>query len=142
MRDALEMLRKHFKDFLYYRSMRHIKILDMDIRGLSTEEICGESAIHPQPLVYCRVAASVIRIAENMIHEAGNKRRRADSIEGAGCGGNNDQRGRRKPDPRQDWHYGDSMKNRGGWRGGRGAGGDGSRGGRGGGGGRGRMNAY
>jgi hypothetical protein len=40
MRDALELLRKHFKDFLYYRNMRHIKILDpgMDIRGLSLEE--------------------------------------------------------------------------------------------------------
>jgi hypothetical protein len=52
--------------------MRHIKILDpgMDIRSLSTEEIWGDSAIHPTPLVCRRVAASVIRIAENIVQAA------------------------------------------------------------------------
>jgi hypothetical protein len=68
MWDALELLRKHFKDFLYYRSMRHIKILDlgMDIRGLSLEEIWEGEAIHPSALVYRRISASVIKIAEGM----------------------------------------------------------------------------
>jgi hypothetical protein len=141
MRDSLEMLRKHFKDFLYYRSMRHIKIVDpgMDIRGLSIEEVWGDSAIHPQPLVYCRIAAAVIRIAENMDQEASNKRRRADSIDGQGRGGNNEMRGRRDPDTRQDWRQHDGPRGRG-WRGGRG-GGDSGRARRGGGGG-GRGGSY
>jgi hypothetical protein len=69
MRDSLELLHKHFKDDLYFRSMRHIKILDpgMDIRCLNIEEVWGDSAIHPpaHPL-YSRVAASGIKLAENM----------------------------------------------------------------------------
>jgi uncharacterized membrane protein YgcG len=148
MRDALELLRKHFKDFLYYRSMRHIKILDpgMDIRGLSLEEIWGKEAIHPTPLVYCRIAASVIKIAEGMEADANNKRRRSDSIDGQGRGGNNEQRGRRGTDPRQDGRYPDNNRGRGGWRGGRGgssgSGMENSRGRRGGGGGGGRGDMY
>jgi hypothetical protein len=149
MRDALELLRKHFKDFLYYRSMRLIKILDpgMDIRGLSLEEIWDEEAIHPTALVYCRVAASVIKIAEGMKAEVSNKRRRTDSIDEQGRGGNNEQCGRRGTDPRPDGPYPYNNRGRGGWRGGRGgSGGTGmetSRGRRGGGGGgRGDMYAY
>jgi hypothetical protein len=123
MRDSLELLRKHFKDFLYYRNMRHIKIGDpgMDIRGLSIDEVWGESAIHTQPLVYCRIAAAIIRIADSMEQVAGNKRRRSDSIDGAGCGGNNDLRGRHHPDTRQDWRNQDGPRGRG-LRGGRGRG--------------------
>jgi hypothetical protein len=75
MQDSLELLCKHFKDFLYYRSMRHIKIVDpgMDIRGLSIDEVWGDNAIHPQPLVYCRITAAVIRISDSMEQEASNK---------------------------------------------------------------------
>jgi hypothetical protein len=148
MRDALELLRKHFKDFLYYRSMRHIKILDpgMDIRGLSLEEIWEEKAIHLTALVYCRIAASVIKIAEAMDTKLNNKRRHTDSIDRQGRSGNNDQRGRPGSDPRQDGRSLESMRGRGGWRGGRGdSGGSGmeaARGRRGGGGGRGDMYAY
>jgi hypothetical protein len=146
MRDALELLRKHFKDFLYYCSMRHIKILDpgMDIRGLSLEEMWEEEAIHPTALVYCRIAASVIKIAEGMDTELNNKRRRTDSIDGQGRGGNNNQRGRRGSHPRQDGRSSENMRGRGSWRGGRGgSGGSGmeaARGWRGGG--RGDMYAY
>jgi hypothetical protein len=82
MRDSLELLRKHFKDFLYYRSMRHIKIVDPGM-----DEVWGDSAIHPQPLVYCRIAAAIIRIADSMEQEASNKRRQSDSIDGAGRSG-------------------------------------------------------
>jgi hypothetical protein len=105
MRDSLELLRKHFKDFLYYRSMRHITILDpsMDIRDFSIEEVWGDDAIHPWPLVYCLIAASVFKISETLEQEASNKRRRSDSIEGVGCGGNNDLRGHHNSDSRQDW---------------------------------------
>jgi hypothetical protein len=77
-----------------------------------------------------------------MDQDAGNKRRRADSIEGTGRGGNNEQRGRREPEPRQDCRFQESMKSRGGWRGGRGGGSDAVRGGRGSGSGMGRMPAY
>jgi hypothetical protein len=39
MLDSLELLRKHLKDFMYFRGMPYIKILDpgTDIRGMSTE---------------------------------------------------------------------------------------------------------
>jgi hypothetical protein len=109
------------------------------------EEIWEDESIHPSALVYCRTAASVIKIAESMDSEATNKRRRADSIDGQGRGGNNEQRDRRGTDPRQDVRSPEYMRGRCGWRGGRGGSGgtglDNSRGRRGGGG-RGDYYAY
>jgi hypothetical protein len=49
MLDSFELLRKHLKDFLYFRAMRHIKILDpgMDIKGMSAGEEWDMDAMHP-----------------------------------------------------------------------------------------------
>jgi hypothetical protein len=71
---------------------------------------------------------------------AGGQRRRSDSIEGVGRGGNNDMRGRRDSDSWQDWRNQDGPRGRI-WRGGR-CGGDPARGRKGSGGGRGGMYAY
>jgi hypothetical protein len=50
MLSSLEIMRKNFKDFLYYNGMRTIKVLDpsMDIRGMEDEEIWeADEPIHP-----------------------------------------------------------------------------------------------
>jgi hypothetical protein len=47
---SLELLRKNFKDFLFYDGRRNVKVLDpcVDIRHLPDEEVWGEDPIHPK----------------------------------------------------------------------------------------------
>jgi uncharacterized membrane protein YgcG len=150
MLDSLELMRKTCKDFLYYEGKKSIKVLDpcVDIRGMENSEVWGDDPIHPQQLVYEKIATGVIRILDSQRTPAAGqgpdfKRRRTDSMDEStsSSGGYNARRGRRKSDTRREWQ--DSERTRGSaeWRPrGRGYGGRGGRsGGRGGGRGGGRS---
>jgi hypothetical protein len=76
---SLELLRKNFKDFLFYDGRRNVKVLDpcVDIRHLPDDEVWGEDPIHPKESAFEKIAASVAKIG---LRE-GEKRARTDSME-------------------------------------------------------------
>jgi hypothetical protein len=76
---SLEILRKNFKDFLFYDGRRNIKVFDpcIDIRGMTDEEAWGDDPIHPTEEAFGKMAASVGKIG---LRE-GAKRSRTDSLE-------------------------------------------------------------
>jgi hypothetical protein len=120
----LELLRKNFKDFLYYDGRRNVKILDpcMDIRSMTDNKVWGMDPIHPTEAVSMKIAASVIKISSNLTVNIA-KRNRTDSMEA----GPETRRGRRKSGSRADWDRYRSESSRGGISGGS-RGGPGNRG--------------
>jgi uncharacterized membrane protein YgcG len=142
MLNSLDMMRRNFKDFLYFAGMRNVKVLDpcVNIRGMEDSEIWGEDPIHPLPLVYSKIVTGIVKMTNTMA-ENEHKRRRTDSLEGQEVHGDNAWRGRHDLAPRGSW-MGHEARGRGGNRGARGQGGSISTG-RGGGGGRyGGSNSY
>jgi hypothetical protein len=79
---SLELLRKNFKDFMYYDGRRNMKILDqcMDIRSMSDRDVWGQDPIHTTEAVYTKIAASVIKISSNLMVNI-TKRNCTDSLE-------------------------------------------------------------
>jgi hypothetical protein len=114
MLDTLEMLRKNYKDFLYYEGMKSIKVLDpcIDLRGLDETEVWDNDPVHPQPLVYTRIATAVIKMINSM-SENDNKRRRTDSLEGPSMSGNDARRGRHDAALREEWRDSERVRGRG-----------------------------
>jgi hypothetical protein len=119
---SLEILRKNFKDFLFYDGRRNIKVLDtcIDIRLLSDEEVWGEDPIHPSDLAFEQIAASVAKIG---LRE-GEKRMRTDSMEAgvnagpdASCGRRDTGQGIERGRDSRGW---DRVSRGQGWRGTRG----------------------
>jgi hypothetical protein len=84
--------------------MKGIKVMDpcMDIRGMEDGEIWGEDAIHPQQLLYSKIASGVIKMINKMA-DMEHKRRRTDSLESSGSGGNDARRGRREAGSGGEW---------------------------------------
>jgi hypothetical protein len=83
MLNSLDMMRRNFKDFLFFAGMRNVKVLDpcMDIRGMEDMEIWSEDPVHPLPLVYTKIVTGVVKMTNTMA-ENEHKRRRTDSLEG------------------------------------------------------------
>jgi hypothetical protein len=117
MLDSLELMRKTCKDFLFYEGKKSIKVLDpcVDIRGMEDSEMWGEDPVHPQQLVYEKIATGVIRIQDNQRTSGpgpgpDHKRRRTDSMDesASSSGGYNARRGRREADIRLEWQ--DSLR--------------------------------
>jgi hypothetical protein len=104
MLNSLDMMRRNFKDFLYFAGLRNIKVLDpcMDIRGLEDGEIWGDDPVHPHPLVYTRIVTGIVKMT-NAMAENELKRHRTDSLEGQDVRGNNARRGRHDLTPRGTW---------------------------------------
>jgi hypothetical protein len=102
--NSLDMMRRNFKDFLYFAGMRSVKVLDpcMDIRGMEDDEVWGTDPIHRQPLVYSKIVTGVVKMTNNMA-ESEHKRRRTDSLEGQEVRGNEASCGRHYLTPRGDW---------------------------------------
>jgi hypothetical protein len=96
--------RKNYKDFLYYEGMKGIKVMDpcMDKRGMEDGEIWGEDPIHPKQLGNSKIASGVIKMINNMA-DMEHKRRRTDSLESSGSGGNDARRGRRDAGSGGEW---------------------------------------
>jgi hypothetical protein len=119
---SLELLRKNFKDFLFYDGRRNVKVLDpcVDVRHLPDDEIWGDDPIHPKESAFEKIAASVAKIG---LRE-GEKRARTDSMEAGASAGPDARRGRR--DTGQGIERGREYRGRGrmprgqGWRGARG----------------------
>jgi hypothetical protein len=127
----LELLRKNFKDFMYYDGRRNVKILDpcMDIRSMSDREVWDLDPIHPTEAVYTKIAALVVKISSNLAVNIA-KRNRTDSLESGARPGPDARRGRRDTGPRPDWDDSRADGGRGGAsRGGRGGRGNGGQGG-------------
>jgi hypothetical protein len=89
---SLEILRKNFKDFLFYDGRRNIKVFDpsMDLRGMADEEAWGDDPIHPTDEAFNKMAASVAKIG---LRE-GAKRSRTDSLEAGSVAAPYARRGR------------------------------------------------
>jgi hypothetical protein len=104
MLNSLDMMRRNFKDFLYFAGLHNIKVLDpcMDIRGLEDNEIWGEDPVHPLLLVYTRIVTGIVKMM-NAMAENEHKRRRTDSLEGQDMRSNNARCGRHDLAPRGSW---------------------------------------
>jgi hypothetical protein len=125
MLDSLELMRKTCKDFLYYEGKKSIKVLDpcVDIRGMENSEVWGDDPVHPQQLVYKKIATGVIRILDNQRMPAAGqgpdfKRRRTDSMDesASSSGGYNARRGRREADTRREWQDSEHTRGSAEWR--------------------------
>jgi hypothetical protein len=115
MLSSLEIMRKNFKDFLYYDDLRSIKVLDpcIDIRSMEDDEIWeGSKPVHPKPLVYAKIATGIVKML-NKIAENENKRRRTNSLEEQGVSGNDARHGRHNPSPREEWRSSEVTHGRG-----------------------------
>jgi hypothetical protein len=75
MLNSLDMMRRNFKDFLYFAGMRNVKVLDpcMDIRGMEDSEIWGKDPIHPLPLVYTKIVSGIVKMTKKRAQTPPNR---------------------------------------------------------------------
>jgi hypothetical protein len=114
MLDTLEMLRKNYKDFLYYEVMKSVKVLDpcIDLRGLDETEIWDTDPVHPLPLVYAKIATGMVKMVISMTDNY-SKHRRTSSLEGPSMSGNDARRGRHDAALREEWRDSEWVRGRG-----------------------------
>jgi hypothetical protein len=70
------------KDFLFYDGYRNIRVLDpcMDLRHLDQDEAWGDHPIHPNLVVYSKIAAATAMINDRMRVQETEMKRRRDSM--------------------------------------------------------------
>jgi hypothetical protein len=70
---SLELLRKNFKDFLFYEGRRNVKVLDpcVNIRNLDDTEVWKkeEDPVHPVMGIYKKIAETVVRMSDSLVYD-------------------------------------------------------------------------
>jgi hypothetical protein len=69
---SLELLRKNFKDFLFYEGRRNVKVLDpcVDIRNMDDTEVWKEEdPVHPVKDMYKKIADTVVRMSDSLVYD-------------------------------------------------------------------------
>jgi hypothetical protein len=103
LQQQLDITKRHLKDFLFYDGYRQIPVLDpcMDIRHLDQDEAWGDDPIHPNPIVYSKIAAAAAMINDRMRVQETEAKRRRDSMGETGLPAPDARRGR--VEQQHDW---------------------------------------
>jgi hypothetical protein len=89
MLSALAEAKQNLKDFLFHIGKRNFRVMDPNIiiSSMPGEEVWGPDPVHPLPLVYAKMADTVVKMAATM-RDSQNNKRRTYSGDGADSGEN------------------------------------------------------